>query len=102
MIRVIFSQRAQREIDVAAEYYDTQAQGLGLSFISEVEDTSNHIAETPKIYQISYKNFRKAPLERYPFSLFYTIEGDTAVVHAVFDDRQDPAKRPWNWTKLPL
>ena len=56
MIRVIFSQRAQREIDVAAEYYDTQAQGLGLSFISEVEDTSNHIAETPKIYQISYEN----------------------------------------------
>jgi len=31
---------------------------------------------------------------RFPISVFYSIEGHEIVVHSVFDNRQDPAKRP--------
>jgi len=41
-----------------------------------------------------YKKFRRALLRKFPFSVFYTIEKDDIILHAVFDNRQSPLKHP--------
>ena len=35
-----------------------------------------------------------AVTRRFPFSIFYTIEPDEIIIHSVFDNRQDPKKKP--------
>ncbi|MCF8076990.1 MAG: addiction module protein [Desulfotignum sp.] len=41
-----------------------------------------------------YSDFRGCPIRRFPFSIFYTIEDFEIIIHSVFDNRQDPDKRP--------
>ncbi|MFQ5823854.1 MAG: hypothetical protein ACE5JB_07360 [bacterium] len=48
----------------------------------------------PKMYQLCYSNFRRCVIWRFPFSIFYTIEDKEIVIHSVFENRQDPKKRP--------
>ena len=55
---------------------------------------SESIIDCPEMYKIRYSNFRGCPIRRFPFSIFYTIEDNEIVVHSVFDNRQDPRKRP--------
>jgi len=52
------------------------------------------VLENPEVYRVVYSGFRRCVVRRFPFSVFYTIEGPDVVVHSVFDSRQDPAKRP--------
>jgi len=52
------------------------------------------ILENPKMYRIFYSIFRGCVIRRFPFTIFYTIEDKEIVVHSVFDNRQDPKKRP--------
>jgi len=41
-----------------------------------------------------YSSFRRCTIRRFPFSIFYTIEEDIIVIHAIFDNRQDPVDLP--------
>jgi hypothetical protein len=52
------------------------------------------IIENSEMYRIHYLNFRGCLVRRFPFSVFYTVEENEIVVHSVFDNRQDPEKRP--------
>ena len=48
----------------------------------------------PDLYAEYYFSFRRCVIRRFPFSIFYTIESEEIIVHSVFDNRQDPEKRP--------
>jgi toxin ParE1/3/4 len=68
--------------------------GLGFGFLDCVETAVKSILRHPEMYRVVYSGFRGCVVRRFPFSVFYTIEGADVVVHAVFDNRQDPMKRP--------
>lgn len=59
-----------------------------------VEIAVKSILENPEIYRIYYSLFRGSLIRRFPFSVLYTIEDKEIVVHSVFDNRQDPVKKP--------
>lgn len=41
----------------------------------------------------SFRNrFRRKLVPRSPFAIYYTVEGGRLIIHAVFDQRQDPQK----------
>jgi len=93
-VNLRYSIRAKVDIDIAMGWYEGQRKGLGLEFLNCLEGAINLILENPKLFSIKYKRFRSALIRRFPFSVFYTIEKSEIVVHAVFDNRQDPAKNP--------
>lgn len=94
MIQVRLARRAVDELEYSAMAYEAISKGLGVRFINEVDSIIKTIASSPKLYQVVYNEYRVAHLKRFPFSVFYTLEEEGAVIHAVFDNRQDPAKRP--------
>ena len=71
---------------------------MGFQFLDCVEIAVKSILEKPEMYRIHYSIFKGCVIRRFPFSVFYTVEDtdeDTEiVVHSVFDNRQDPDKRP--------
>lgn len=89
-----YADRAKDDVELAFEWYEKQRRGLGFDFLDCVEVSLNNILCFPKMYQICYSNFRGCVIRKFPFSIFYTIEGDEIVIHSVFDNRQDPKKRP--------
>ena len=89
-----YTGQANADIDIAMGWYESQRKGLGFKFLDCLEETVNRIIESPKLYSIQHKRLRGALTRRFPFTVFYTIEKTTIIVHAVFDNRQDPEKKP--------
>lgn len=89
-----YTERALTEIDLGILWYEEQKRGLGSDFLDCVEVAVQNISLNPQIYQKRYSNFRGCPIRRFPFSIFYTIEDVEIIIHSVFDNRQNPQKRP--------
>ncbi len=89
-----YTDRALTEIDLGILWYEEQKRGLGSDFLDCVEAAVKNISKNPKMYQKRYSHFRGCPIRRFPYSIFYTIENFEIIIHSVFDNRQDPQKRP--------
>ena len=46
----------------------------------------------PEIAPRFRDRFRRKLVLRSPFAIYYTVEGNRIIVHAIFDQRQDPQK----------
>ncbi|MEL6717823.1 MAG: type II toxin-antitoxin system RelE/ParE family toxin [Bacteroidota bacterium] len=93
--KIILEDRAIEEIDHAFDWYESQRSGLGTDFMAELYDYLDLIAESPRLFPIDFKQYRKAVLKRfYNYIIIYSIEElDKIYVLSVFDTRQDPNKK---------
>ena len=89
-----YTDRSRDDLELAFAWYERQQRGLGFDFLDCVETAIRNIISYPEMYQVRYRNFRGCPIRRFPSSIFYTIEQNEIVVHSVFDNRQDPKRRP--------
>ncbi len=89
-----YTDRAKDDVELAFAWYERQRRGLGFEFLDCVEIAVKSILENPEMYRINYSSFRGCLIRRFPFLVFYTAEDAEIVVHSVFDNRQDPEKRP--------
>ncbi len=93
-MRLRYTERAKDDIAFAFEWYEKQRRGLGFEFLDCIELAIKGLLIFPEMHQLCYSNFRRCVIRRFPFSIFYTIEGTEIIIHSVFDNRQDPNKRP--------
>jgi toxin ParE1/3/4 len=91
---VTVSIRPEAEADIAAAYvyYEEASEGLGAEFLRAVEASLAIIERTPQLYAVVHREVRRALLWRFPYGIFYVIDGDTVVVLACFHARRDPAQ----------
>ena len=89
-----YTDRSLADLETALHWYEKQRKGLGFDFLDCIEASIYNILLFPEMYQVQYKNFRSCPIRRFPFSIFYTIEEKVIIIHSIFDNRQDPEKRP--------
>lgn len=93
-MRLRYTDRSKDDVELAFAWYEKQRRGLGFEFLDCIEIAVKSILENPEMYRIYYSIFRGCVIRRFPFSVFYTVEDTEIVVHSVFDNRQDPEKRP--------
>ena len=93
-MKINFTSRSKKDLDVAISWYERQRRGLGLDFLDCVEVAIVSITENPNMYRLYYSQFRGCTVKRFPFVIYYTIEECSIVVHSIFNSRQDPDKRP--------
>ncbi len=93
-MRLRYTGRAKAELETAFVWYEKQQQGLGHKFLDCVEEVIDSILQMPRLYALQYENLRRALVRRFPFSVFYTIEQNEIIIHAVFDNRQNPVRLP--------
>lgn len=84
--------RAEAELDLAdaALWYEAQSPGLGHQFLDEVLAAFNTIAEMPLACQIVYRNSRRFLIHRFPFGIYYRIDGDIIIVVAIMHSSRNP------------
>ncbi len=94
-MKLNYTDRAKEDIEIAILWYERQRTGLGFEFFDYVKESEALISSQPKMYAISYSIYRGCVIKRFPFSIYYTIENNKEIiVHSVFDNRQDPEKKP--------
>jgi len=93
-VKIEFLPEADDEFREAARYYESEAAGVGLSFIAAVHKAVDEIVEFPLATQIQRAGIRKKVLRHFSYNIFYAIEIDTIVLVAVAHQR----KRPNYWS----
>jgi plasmid stabilization system protein ParE len=74
----------------AAAWYEERLPGLGHRFLDEVAAAFSAIAETPSMFPTVHRNTRRSLIRRFPFGVYYRIEGGEIVVVAVMHASRDP------------
>jgi plasmid stabilization system protein ParE len=90
--KVLLAPTAQCELDEAMRWYDSREPGLGIDLACEVDRCLERISQNPTLYALVRKNYRRAPVNRFPYSVFYEHAGEAVVIYAVFHASQDPEK----------
>jgi toxin ParE1/3/4 len=82
------------DLDVAATYqwYENEEPGLGLAFLDQLLATYDRIATGPLQYQDLRSGVRRALLQRFPYAVYFAVEGDFVVVLAILHASRDPAE----------
>ncbi len=91
--RVIFTPEANDDVAESCVWYESQEPGLGEEFLRCIEACIHSIQRHPEMYPVAIDEFRRAPIRRFPFEIFYEATADGITVYSVFHCSQDPR----NW-----
>ena len=86
----VFLPEAEEEFREAARYYEKEAPGLGLGFVTEVRKGVLFITENPYASADVGKGVRRKILKHFPYSLMYAVEPDLIVIVAVAHHKRRP------------
>ncbi len=87
---IIVRRLAERDLEEAEDWYNEQQLGLGSEFHETINDLFARLAENPRIYPRVYGEVHRAVLRRFPYLVYFLIEGSDVIVLAVLDSRRDP------------
>ena len=81
--RLIVRHNAEQQATEAYLWYEERLNGLGDEFILSLDACINSIGRNPNLFQKKYKNIRMGMVERFPYGVYYIIEGNLIIVLAI-------------------
>ena len=81
---------AEAESLAAAVWYDGERPGLGAEFLDAIRSTFQRIEASPFEFPVVLRDIRRAIAPRFPFGVFFTLDGDVATVVAIVHLHQHP------------
>lgn len=70
-MKVLFLKPAEKELNEAFEYYESEQSGLGFKFQAEVAHSISRAVQYPKSYQKIGKYARRCLVHRFPYGVIY-------------------------------
>ncbi len=89
-MRLAFHREAELELIEAAAFYDHQVEGLGERLGSEVERITELLLRHPNLGVPIDPDLRRFVLDRFPFTLIYSVSADLLTVLAVAHHSRRP------------
>jgi plasmid stabilization system protein ParE len=96
MTKYRFTSAALSELKEATFYYEQKENGLGTSFLDEIDVTIDRIVHFPRAWHPLSSRTRRCRTLRFPFGILYQIRSDEILITAVMDLRRDPRR----WKEL--
>jgi plasmid stabilization system protein ParE len=90
MIQVVISDDALDDLNVGFWFYETQQAGMGDYFADKLRNDIETLKQTGGSHRVTHENFHRAISRIFPYAIYYTCEGNDAIVWAVVDCRRDP------------
>ena len=85
--------QAEADLANARDWYERQRGGLGSAFLLSMEEVLERIRRTPEMNPVVHRDVRRALTRRFPYAVYYRIEGDEVVVLGIFHAGRAP--REW-------
>jgi hypothetical protein len=87
---IVIRDIAKADLREACEWYDDKRPGLGNDLIACVEDTLNKLRRWPDLGLVVHKKLRRAPVRRFPYGVFYVLDGQDISVVGIIHGRRSP------------
>jgi plasmid stabilization system protein ParE len=88
-MRIKILSSALEDLHTGCIFYECQAEGVGEYFFdslfSDIDSLALYAGIHPKVY-----GYYRMLSKRFPYAVYYTVEGDLAVVWRVLDLRRNP------------
>ena len=82
---------AQQDLIEGFEFYERQQEGLGDYFLDSLFSDIDSLRIYAGVHAIHFERYHRMLSQRFPFAIYYRMQGDTITVWAVLDCRRDPA-----------
>lgn len=82
-MNIEFLKLAQKELDDAFDYYESELFGLGYRYQSEVAKSLTRIKSYPESYQKIGKYSHRCLVQKFPYSVIYQHRKDTKTILVV-------------------
>jgi toxin ParE1/3/4 len=90
---IVYKQLAQIEVAEAYAWYADPQINMGDSFLAELERADNYLAINPYLYPCVVGEVRRTNLHRFPYSLYFVIDGSKVSVLSCFHQHRRPMTR---------
>jgi plasmid stabilization system protein ParE len=84
---------AERELNEAAQYYDSEGPGLGVVFLNEVERCIRDILEHPEAGSVLVGAVRRRLIRQFPYAVLYSVKPAGVRILAIMNLK----RRPMYW-----
>jgi len=88
-MNVVILEDAAEDIEKGRDFYERRQEGIGAYFVQCILSDLQSLALYAGLHRILL-GFHRMLSKRFPFGIYYKIEGDTAFVYAILDLRRDP------------
>ncbi|OFV96729.1 MAG: hypothetical protein A3F68_03890 [Acidobacteria bacterium RIFCSPLOWO2_12_FULL_54_10] len=82
--------QAQGDLIEAFHFYEKRERGLGSYFLDCLFSDIDSLLLYAGIHQVVF-GYHRCLSKRFPFAVYYDLEGELIRVHAVLDCRQNPS-----------
>ena len=93
--RVSIRATAEADLSETWVWYERQQTGLGDEFLVSVAEMLTRMEDSPEQFSVYYRGFRRALTQRFPYKIFFRIEGDAVIVFRVLHAARDHACERW-------
>jgi len=80
---------AEADLEDGRLFYDSQEKGIGNYFWDSLISDIESLIIYAGVHSIEY-GYHRMTSKRFPYSIYYSIEGDTTYVVAVLPERKNP------------
>ena len=95
MARVSFHELAEREMNDAALYYESESRGLGVRFLDEIERYIAAIVKNPNAGPKVRGKVRRRIIRKFPYGILYSVREDGIRILAIMNLK----RRPTYWVR---
>ncbi len=90
--RLVAEPAADLDVEAAFAWYQNERTGLGVEFLDELRVAYGRIADGPLKYRELRSVIRRTLLRRFPYAVYFSVEGEVVVILAVLHAHRDPAE----------
>ena len=80
---------AARDLRAACNWYETQRPGLGDQFLQTALTALLSLENSPERFPIYYNGFRRILTPRFPYKIFFRVEGASVIVFRMLHAARD-------------
>jgi hypothetical protein len=88
-VRILAS--ASQDLVDGYRFYEKQAEGIGTYFLDTLYSDIDSLIINAGIHPVRFVKYHRLLSKRFPFAVYYRVEGQIALVYAVLDCRRKPA-----------
>ncbi len=89
-MRIQIQPEAENDLVLGFEFYEEISAGLGFYFLRCLYEDIDQLQSLAGIPAREF-GFQRIKSRRFPFAIFYEVQGDVVIVFAVIDWRRNPA-----------
>ena len=90
-MKIEFSSLALEDLRAGYSFYENQAEGLGEYFLDSLSADIDSLILFAGIHPVFFSKYYRLLSNRFPFAIYYLIDGSVIKVDAVLDCRSNPS-----------